>query len=266
MHFLPSFCLLSSSTFRWCCFSPHAVGWCYLSLSLLWWWCFSLPSFCLMLPCSSILRWWCFTFPILPGLEFPATGHGTAILSQVFGPNNWSRSQPFEGEKSKILSWEWSITAAVRANIADELRRVEKQCEAGLQKIAFERRTESCRGHVVLFTGTALQGWNRIVRLKADDENGLQAWQALWQKTSETQMSLMNQFQNSHISSSDPRVNLREWRENPKGPQRRSGKVSTSTMWHVWTCVNMRRDCPPRKRFVMSMRNIVKPRRIAIER
>ena len=155
--------------------------------------------------------------------ENPAAGGNTRepgpvrSRPKIFDTNKSSASSAMRLQSNNILFGTWSFTVAVGAinrTISDEVRRGEENVtqDNNYSHLSNEQKEISKQLRTLLVFLCEEEAAASV--RSAEDGDGLHARQALLgPKSLRNPTSLMNQLLATRVPSSDPRVNLRTWRE-----------------------------------------------------
>ena len=156
------------------------------------------------------------------------TPQSTAPVTRLIDTKSLLQVTPYHGDKASLLGWKWSFLIAVRASckpLYEELKKIEDNMNQDFRKSRMSNEDlELSDPSYTLSVFLCKDEACACVR-SAEDGNSSQAWQALLRaRTARIATNLLNQLLEPTFTSSDPRINLRQWNKNAEECATRTGE------------------------------------------
>ena len=135
----------------------------------------------------------------------------------------------YAGEKEKFQDFKWQLYVAVRvlnAGLLTRMEWVEKHLDDDfkMENLSDEDKVLMQEAHTLLALLCTEQALEYVKA--AEDNNGFDAWKQLCRgRILRSSVALLNQLLDPKMSSTDPRVNIRQWQREVREYQSRTGDV-----------------------------------------
>ena len=151
-------------------------------------------------------------------LHFPNSSQKKSLLQVT----------PYHGDKASFLGWKRSFLIVVRANsktLHEGLKKIDDNMNQAFRKSRLSKEDLDITDQAYTLSALLCKDEACAYVRSAEDGNGCQAWQVLLRaRTARNATNLLNQLLEPTFTSSDPRLNIRQWNKNAEEYATRTGE------------------------------------------